>query len=224
MVPSSLLWVKDKQIVAARALAARAGRQSWTSALDATTGGTQSTAQEAPIAGALDQPHRGQQQPTLGIARIALGQGLQPGRGAVEIMQVLLSLGQDQQHLGWRPCRFGGRLSACQPGQCTAGKTGITLAPASRLRASAAATLGSELVLVRVLGGRRSVTCPSLDGVMGVAAAGMGNSPAASNTTVDNAASLRRRATAAGSVSAAAAVEVAAETDNLTAFKAGMTV
>ena len=223
MLPSSLLWVKDKQIVAARALAARAGRQSWTSALDATTGGTQSTAQEAPIAGALDQPHRGQQQPDLGIARIALGQGLQPARGAVEITQVLLSLVQDQQHLGRRPCRFGGRLSACQPGQCTAGKTGITLAPASRLRASAAATAG-ELVLVRVLGGRRSITCPSLDGVMGVAAAGMGNSPAASNTTVDNAASLRRRATAAGSVSAAAAVEVAAETDNLTAFKAGMAV
>ena len=86
-------------------------------------------------------------------------------------------------------------------------------------------------MLVRVLGGRRSITCPTLDGVMGVAAAGMGvaaagmgNSPAASNTTVDNAASLRRRATAAGSVSAAAAVEMSAEMDNLTAFKAGMTV
>ena len=53
---------------------------------------------------------------------------------------------------------------------------------------------------------------------MGVAAAGMGNCPAANNSRLDNAVGLRRKAAIAGTAAAEATVEVAATTDNVTPF------
>ena len=83
------------------------------------------------VIAALHPVQRGQQQPGLGQAGLTLHQALQAQHGAVEFMQVLLSLGQGQQHRRWRGGGLVGALPGRQPRQRAAGRAGVTLAPAS---------------------------------------------------------------------------------------------